>query len=61
MAVVLYDPNQAAATGASSSGGTGATVASSGSKTGDSAELERVAKRIEALSQNARTAPYIGL
>ena len=49
MALVLYDQNQATATLASSSGGTGAAVASSSSKTGDSAELERVAKRIEAL------------
>ena len=49
MAVVLYDQNQAATTLASSSGGTGAAVASSGSKTGESGELERVAKRIKAL------------
>ena len=54
MALVLYDPNQAAVAVPSSSGGTGATTVSSSNKTGDSAELERVSKRIEALSQNAR-------
>ena len=53
MAVVLYNADSAASTKA------GATA--SGSKTGDSSELDRISKRIEALSSNARLTPYIGL
>ena len=52
MAVVLYNAGSTPTTA-------GATT--SGSKTGDSSELDRISKRIEALSSNIRLSPYIGL
>ena len=58
MALVLYNgDNKPDSTGRA----TASSTASKGSSMGKEGELERITKRIENLSSNARITPYIGL